>query len=125
MMKTGCKDTNIARDLTRGASAWFFWCLPIAMLIAGGTLRPFMAWLWFVAFVIMGAGCAINALRCRRLHCYVTGPLFLLAALWSLLAAARVVPLHPNVLSLAVLIIAVLACGAEIPLGRYLSGRPG
>ncbi len=77
-----------------------------------------MAWLWTVAFA-MGASCVANAWRCGRLHCYVTGPLLVLAALWSLLSAVGVESLHPNVLSLVVLGIAELAFLAEIPFGRY------
>ncbi|ERV77539.1 hypothetical protein Q058_03425 [Pseudomonas aeruginosa BL04] len=34
-----------------------------------------------LAFAVMGAACAVNAARCGRLHCFVTGPYFLLLAL--------------------------------------------
>lgn len=112
-----------ARDLTRGTSAWLLWCLPIALLLVGGAWHRGMAWLWTVAFAVMGAGCAVNAMRCGRLHCHVTGPLFLLAAIWSLLSASGVVALHPNVLMLVVIAIAVLAHLAEIPFGRYRRAR--
>lgn len=71
----------------------------------------------------MGAGCLANAWRCGRLHCYVTGPLFALAAVWSLLAALGAVPLYPSILSLVVLSIVVLAFSAEIPFGRYARTR--
>lgn len=71
----------------------------------------------------MGAGCAVNAVRCGRLHCYVTGPLFLLAAIWSLLSAVSLVSLYPNILMPVVLVIALLANLAEIPFGRYIKAH--
>ncbi len=39
---------------------------------------------WTIACLIMSAGCLINAMRCGRLHCYWTGPFFLVGALVSL-----------------------------------------
>lgn len=33
------------------------------------------------ACVVMGIACLVNAARCHRLHCYLTGPYFLLMAL--------------------------------------------
>lgn len=44
----------------------------------------------------MGLGCLRNALRCRRLHCYFTGPLFLLLAVLSLLHGTGGVDLGSN-----------------------------
>src|SRR5437773_2426299 len=68
-----------------------------------------VSWLWPAAFIGVGAGwlvvrdpsgallaaagfalagglCVANALRCRRMHCAITGPLYLLAGLgcWAL-----------------------------------------
>lgn len=108
-----------ARDLTHGVSAWLLWCLPVVLLIAGGAWRQGGAWLWALAFAVMGAGCLANAMRCGRVHCYVTGPLFVLAAVWSLLAALGVTSLHANAVSLVVLCLVLLAFLAEIPFGRY------
>ncbi len=122
--RTCCaQDQGAHRDLTRGISACLLWYLPIALLIVGGTWPRGEAWLWTVAFAIMGTGCAINAVRCARLHCYVTGPLFLLAALWCLLAAMGVVSLHAKMLISSVFAIALLAHLAEIPFGRYASSH--
>lgn len=120
------QNPGASRDLTRGMSALFFWCLPIAMLVVGGAWQqggPWRVWLWVIAFAIMGAGCVINLTRCGRTHCYVTGPVLLLAAIWSLLAAAGAVALHPNDVSLAVVVAVALGYAAEIPLGRYIGAR--
>ncbi len=118
-------DGASARDLTRGVSSWLLWYLPIALLIAGGAWPRDHSWLWTLAFAVMGAGCLANAWRCGRLHCFVTGPLFVLAAIWSLLSAVGVVSLHPNILVLVVLGIVLLAHLAEIPFGRYRNARSG
>lgn len=112
-----------ARDLTRSASAWLLWYVPIALLIVGGAWHQQGVWLWVVAFAVMGAGCVANMVRCRRTHCYVTGPLLLLAALWCLLSALGVVVLHPNAVMLVVVVITALAYLAELPFGRYANAR--
>lgn len=33
-----------------------------------------------MAFATMGVGCVVNAVRCGRVHCYITGPFFLVMA---------------------------------------------
>lgn len=37
--------------------------------------------MWAVALAWMGTGCALNALRCRRLHCFIAGPVLWLGAI--------------------------------------------
>lgn len=64
------------------------WKLPAAALVASALLdltAPVRGVVWAVAFATMGLGCVRNALRCRRLHCYFTGPLFLALAGLALL----------------------------------------
>jgi hypothetical protein len=76
-------------------------------------------WLWIPAFLVMGIGCVANAARCGRVHCYFTGPLFLLAAVYTVLAEIHLVPMHPTVLLDTVVILALLAYMAEFRFGRY------
>ncbi|HEY2473841.1 MAG TPA: hypothetical protein VGI19_03475 [Candidatus Cybelea sp.] len=106
-------------DLTRGRTTLLLWCLPVAALIAGGALPAARPWLWIPAFVVMGSACLINAAQCGRVHCYITGPLFLLAAAYVVLSELRVVPMNSGVFLDIVLILTVLAFLAEFPLGRY------
>jgi hypothetical protein len=64
-------------------SAILWWGLPIAVAMASDLLRPTLreiAAVWAVAFTWMAAGCFLNALRCHRLHCYFSGPVFLIGA---------------------------------------------
>ena len=51
---------------------------------------------WPLAFLVMGAACLANARRCGRVHCFFTGPLFLLAAVLSALHGWRLVDLGTN-----------------------------
>ena len=48
---------------------------------------------WTVSCLIMAVGCLVNAMRCGRLHCYWTGPFFLLGAIASLLYGLGILPL--------------------------------
>jgi len=67
--------------------------------------------------------CIVNALRCGRVHCYVTGPFFFLMALVALSYGLGI--LYPgrngwNLLGLIALIGAIaLWCLPEMFLGRY------
>ena len=106
-------------DLDRGGSAVLLWYIPTAALIAGAYWRRFTLLLWIPALLIMGAACLANAARCGRLHCYVTGPLFLLAAVYVVLWGFHLVPMQLGTFLFAILAVTVLAYLAEIPLGKY------
>jgi hypothetical protein len=61
----------------------------------------------------MGAACVANALRCGRMHCYLTGPFFLGMALVALLYGLGVVPLGGkgwNVIGLTIVLGAIALC---------------
>ncbi|AGN82239.1 TPA: hypothetical protein VDV13_003519 [Pseudomonas aeruginosa] len=65
------------------------WGLPavvatIALVLADR--RPALFLAASAALLVMGGACLVNAARCRRLHCYITGPYFLMLALGALLA---------------------------------------
>jgi hypothetical protein len=77
---------------------WFvlgvYW-LPAVVIVASGFLgmdpRGRGA-LWSVALGTMGIGCLANAFRCRRVHCYLTGPFFLVMAMVALIYGLGVLP---------------------------------
>lgn len=79
--EAGCRE----RDLVRGTAAWAIWCAPAALILLGVLWESARAALWIPSFFTMGAACLINARRCGRLHCHVTGPVFLLASLATIL----------------------------------------
>ena len=66
-----------------------------------------------------GAGLLGERSPLRRLHCYVTGPLYLGAALYVVLSAFGLVVFHPDLFLIVVLVVSCLAQCAEIPLGKY------
>ncbi len=75
------------RDWAGGAKSLALgWGLPIAALVAAaplaGLAKPLV---WMAALAWMALACLGNALRCRRLHGYFTGPFFLARALAALL----------------------------------------
>ncbi len=89
------------------------WRLPWLAIAASFLTRssPLRTTVWTVAFAQMGVACLANASRCGRLHCYFTGPLYLLGALASLLRGLRVMPVAWSHIVLTVL------------LGRLVLGR--
>lgn len=107
-------------DLACGGSALVLWYLPGFALFVGLAWVEARPWLWIPAFLVMGIACLVNAARCGRLHCFLTGPLYLLSAAYVGLAAVGLLPkIRPGVFLLGVLSIAALACLAERPLGMY------
>jgi hypothetical protein len=106
-------------DLARGWSAVLFWGLPVIALVVGSYYPRVRLVLWISALVVMGVACLRNAVRCGRVHCYVTGPLFLLAAAYVALSGFHFVPMQPGLFLDIILAVAVLACLAEIPFGKY------
>lgn len=100
-----------SRDIlsNRLVTALVYW-LPIVVLIASGFFEIPLGWrtaIWTAALTIMGAACVANAMRCGRVHCYVTGPFFLVMAVVALLYGLGVLPFGQdgwNVIGLIVLI---------------------
>lgn len=106
-------------DLACGRSAWFLWGAPWGLIAVGAVWSTLIYWLWIPAFLVAGVACVYNARRCGRLHCFVTGPLFLLAAAYVSLAAADLVPLGVVWFLSVVFGIAVIAQFAERKFGTY------
>ncbi len=57
------------------------WGLPTVALVATAFAPPpIRTPVWFISLVWMGAACLLNARRCGRTHCHLTGPFFLVMA---------------------------------------------
>ena len=96
--------------------AW--WGLPLAVGACASILQvPFRAGaaIWAVAFAWMAIGCLLNAMRCHRVHCYISGPAFLIGAVIAGLDAVGVVDLSPSAFTSAVSAILVLALLSFVP----------
>jgi hypothetical protein len=116
----------VSADMLRnGRVAGVVFGLPILALIAGGlpAADHWRAAIWVVALATMGLGCITNAHRCGRVHCYLTGPFFLIMAVIAFSYAVGVLPLGTdgwNVLGVALLVgFPALYFLPEFFVGRY------
>jgi len=75
---------------------------------------------WFVGFAVMGIACLANARRCGRVHCWFTGPWFLLASVLTVLRYLEVISLSwPTILNAGMLGALVLFFVSENIWGKY------
>jgi hypothetical protein len=126
---TTCESRDILSSRWR---VFMLYWLPAIAIVAVGPLAISNGWralVWTVALAIMGTACIVNALRCGRVHCYVTGPFFFLMALVALSYGLGVLHLGGNgwnLLGLMTLIGAIaLWFLPEMLLGKYRTGRVG
>jgi hypothetical protein len=75
--------------------------------------------LWIPALLVMAAACVGNAARCGRRHCYITGPVYLLAAVYVALSALNLAPMRAGVFLFVVFGITAVACLTEGPFGKH------
>ena len=122
---TSCESSDILSSRWR---VFMLYWLPAIAIVAVGPLAISSAWravVWTVALATMGTACIVNALRCGRVHCYLTGPFFLMALValsygLGCISAGTV----GNLLGLITLIGAIaLWYLPEMFLGRYRKGR--
>ena len=94
-------DVHTAReqDLSqRPVSFMIGWGFPILIFLSMNFARgvlPYEAIILVLSGTLawMGIGCLINALRCRRRHCYLAGPVFLSGAIGVLLIGFKIINL--------------------------------
>lgn len=120
-------DMNAKRDLLTNAKTMaLLWILPVAAILITGYFADHR-WIvtigWTVSLLVMGVACLANAHGCSRMHCYFTGPFFLVMALVSLLYGMQLLPLGSNGwhnIGNVLLIGGVLLCVVpELLWGRY------
>src|SRR5438046_815791 len=80
-----CSEPRSSDLAARLRPAILAWGLPLAAIVWSAYTKVAFRWIWPLAFAWMGTACLWNAARCRRVHCYFTGPLFLVAAALSAL----------------------------------------
>lgn len=76
------------------------------------------------ALIWMGLACVLNAKRCRRRHCYYSGPIFIIGGIAVLLVGFEVVSLGRDGLILVVgatLTLALLTYLSEPIFGKYVN----
>ena len=123
-----------ARDrsdlLSKRLTSLLLWWVPITALIATAVLdisSLTRTLAWTVSLLMMGVACLFNASRCGRVHCYFTGPFFLLLAVASFLHGLGMVSLGPHGwggLGITLLVGAfILAYLPERIWGKYFSDK--
>ena len=112
-------DNLIGNDwVTRPGAGFIWWCLPLCAGFAANFLAlpaRGTAIIWVILFIWMGTGCMLNARRCHRLHCYISGPTFLLGAVVLGLLAAGLLDLGPHALNNIVGVTLVVALLSFVP----------
>lgn len=108
------------RDLVGGWWAFVLWCIPTALVLLGVLLPTVRALLWIPGFATMGIACLVNARGCGRLHCFVTGPLFLGAAVATALDALAVAAISWQLILVAAAVGTLLAYSLEWLRGKYV-----
>jgi hypothetical protein len=118
--------TRGAVDWASGVRGCMTFGIPAAILLISPTISTrYLVIVWPALLTFMGVACLLNARRCGRTHCYVTGPFFLILAGIALLYGIDILPLGArgwSTLSAAFVIGGVtLCCVPEMLLGRYRS----
>ena len=117
-----------------GRSCWslsfaFAWGLPILAMILSASLHFGVAWIWPISLAWMGGACLLNARRCGRRHCYLTGPFFLVMAAVAGLYGSGVFDLGPDGWQhLGIFTVVgglLLSYVPELIWGRYRGGQRG
>ena len=93
---TTCKSRDILSSRKR---VFILYWLPAIAIVVAGAPAISSGWrtvVWTVALATMAVACIVNALRCGRVHCYVTGPFFLLMALVALSYGLGILHLGAN-----------------------------
>ncbi len=89
-----CESKDWVSDARSFALAWG---VPVVILMIGIFQDPStQTMMWAGALLWQGVACLANAARCGRIHCYFTGPFFLLGALMTLLHGFHLVGLGEN-----------------------------
>src|SRR2546430_2248357 len=115
-MHTACEHN----DLTTRTVKWLLWGVPAVVLVLGGFVGLFPRMLlWTSALLVAGTACMVNAARCGRLHCYLTGSRYLVGAIATLLVGLEFVPPRWSWIALGVIGGTMLSFVPEWVRGKY------
>lgn len=126
-----CGGTAHQRDILSSVFLSFvlFWLPAIAIVVTGSVhvSQTFRTIVWAASLSTIGTSCLANAARCGRIHCYATGPFFLVMAIVSVLYGFNFIPLGQKgwqIIGGIVLVGAVtLSCLPELLFGKYRKER--
>ena len=114
--------------LCSGRTMFLFCCLPACAFALGFFVSPGLRTvLWTLSLGFMGTLCLLNASRCGRVHCYFTGPFFILGAIASLGYGIGLLPFGPSgwkwIGNIMIIGAIVLTAIPECVFGRYRRNR--
>lgn len=121
MIGAACGQSCRETDLAGRRAGLLVWGIPALLMAIGIAWSDARAWLWIPSLVFAGGACVANAARCGRLHCFITGPVFLIAAAAALLDATKVVPLAWAWILAFVVAGTALGYGLEWVRGKYIA----
>ncbi len=104
--------------VNRPGMGFVWWCLPLGIGFASNFFSMAAratVLVWMASFIWMGTGCTLNARRCRRLHCYISGPAFFVGAAALALSAAGIALLGPHSLNNIVVLSLTVALLSFLP----------
>ncbi|MEE9472398.1 MAG: hypothetical protein V3V82_00255 [Acidimicrobiia bacterium] len=114
-----------ARDLSADRITNFvLWRIPWVFIAVGAIWTAQRGTLWTIALAWIGSACLANAVRCRRVHCSIMGPSFLILALVAGGKTLGWFSIHWNVVWAAAGIIVLLAFLPEWLGKRYFGQSP-
>lgn len=121
MNAEACQAERNATDLVGSPLGWVLWGLPIVLFVGGIAWTEARAWLWVPCLLVAGTACLANASRWGRLHCFVTGPRFLLGAVATLVDASGVMAIDWRWILATVIGRTASGYGIEWLRGRYFA----
>lgn len=84
-------------DWASGRGLLLIWGLPAGVLVLSALFNaPYRSLVWPALLTAMGVACLLNARRCARTHCYISGPFFLSLAVVAGLNGVGLLPLGVN-----------------------------
>ncbi len=121
MNAQACQAERNATDLVGSPLGWVLWGLPVVLFFTGIAWDEARALLWVPCLLVAGTACLANASRCGRLHCFVTGPGFLLGAVATLVDASGVMAIDWRWILATVIGGTASGYGIEWLRGRYVA----
>ncbi|GEM_PF-283766 len=109
-------------DLVKHRAALLLRLLPWAGILLASLAPSLMRMtVWTGGFTMMGVACLVNARGCGRLHCFLTGPLYLAGAATVLMTGSGVIEVGGGWILVVMILGTVLAYLPEWLGGQYLS----
>ena len=118
-------NSSTRNDLVLSRAFWFLWGMPMALGVSAIFWSLGRPYLLAVAFTWAGLACVVNAKRCGRFHCHITGPLYLGLGLVSGLTGLGILNVEWNWIGLIFATGTLIAYLAEFTGWRYVRRRPG